>query len=172
MQYWFLWLLAGLLSLAGGFFGLINPLAATLTAELLAGWMFMVVGILTLLSAFGDQGRGGRIASILLGLATLLLGIELVANPLAGVLSLTYMAAVFMLVMGILRIVMAFSSEANGLRTVLVLSGLLSLALGIMIFADWPQSAAVVLGVFLSIELISNGISLIFLSMVRKPEAD
>ncbi len=170
MQYWFLWLLAGLLSLAGGVFGLANPLAATLTAELLAGWMFTAVGIVTLLSAFGDQGWGGRIVSILLGLAILFLGIGLVANPLAGVLSLTYLAATLMLLLGVLRLALAFSSEAKGLRTVLVLSGLLSLALGVMIFANWPQSAAVVLGLFLSIELISNGISLIFLSLARKTE--
>lgn len=37
MKHWLLWLVAGVISLLGGLFALANPLAATLTAELLAG---------------------------------------------------------------------------------------------------------------------------------------
>lgn len=168
MKHWLLWLVAGVISLLGGLFALANPLAATLTAELLAGYMFILVGVLTLISAFGDQGWGGRILTILLGLLILFLGINLVAHPLAGMVSLTALAGVTMLVMGLFRILIAFSEPAKGLRGVLIVSGLLSLLLGGMIFANWPQSAAVVLGLFLAVELISNGVSLIVLSMVRK----
>lgn len=168
MKYWFLWLLAGIVSLIGGLFALANPLAATVTAELMAGYMFILVGVLTLVSAFGDQGWGGRIVSILLGLALLFLGITLLGNPLAGVLSLTFMVGAMMLVMGVFRILLAFSARAQNLRWVMILSGALSLILGLMIFSNWPQSAVVVLGVFLAIELISNGISLIVLSLARK----
>lgn len=40
-----------------------------------------------------------------------------------------------------------------------------------MIFTNFPQSAVVVLGMFLAIELIPNGISLIALSLARKNAA-
>lgn len=168
MKNWFLWLLAGVISLIGGFIALANPLAATLAVEQLAGWMFLVVGLLTILSAFGSQGWGGRILSILLGIAILVFGVSLLGHPLKGVISLTYMAGIMMLLLGVLRILLAFSAQATGLRGVLILSGLVSLVLGGMIFANWPQAAAVVLGLFLAIELISNGISLIVLSFSRK----
>ena len=168
MQYWFLWLIAGLISLAGGIFALANPLAATLTAELLAGYMFIIVGILTVFSAFSDQGWGGRILAILLGLALLFLGISLVANPLAGMVSLTFVTGFMLLVVGLFRILLAFSSHVASLRGVLIVSGALSVLLGVMIFANWPQSAVVVLGLFLAVELISNGVSLIVLSLTRK----
>lgn len=168
MKHWLLWLVAGIISLIGGLVALANPLAATLTAELLAGYMFILVGVFTLVSAFGDQGWGGRILTILLGLLILFLGVNLVAHPLAGMISLTILTGVTMLVMGLFRLLIAFSEQAKGLRGVLVVSGLLSLVLGGMIFANWPQSAAVVLGLFLAIELISNGVSLIVLSLVRK----
>ena len=88
MKGWFLWLIAGALSLVGGVFALANPLAATLKAELLAGWTFVLVGILTLFTAFGDQGWGARLWTILLGALILLLGFNLVANPLSGMVSL------------------------------------------------------------------------------------
>lgn len=170
MKYWFLWMLAGIISLVGGFFALANPLAATITAELLAGWMFIIVGILTAFSAFGDQGWGARIVAILLGILLVVLGINLVSNPLAGSVSLTFAVAILLLVAGVFRLLMAFSSKAEGLRWVLVLSGAISLLLGIMILSNFPWSATVVLGIFLAVELISNGISLIVLSLTRKAE--
>ncbi|MDO5604565.1 MAG: DUF308 domain-containing protein [Paracoccus sp. (in: a-proteobacteria)] len=168
MKYWFLWMLAGIISLIGGFFALANPLAATLTAELLAGWMFIFVGIVTIISAFGDMGWGGRILSILLGVAILFFGINLVGEPLQGIVSLTFLAGAMLLIMGVFRILLAFGAQNGNLRGVMILSGALSLILGLMIFANWPQSAVVVLGLFLAIELISNGVSLIILSLTRK----
>lgn len=168
MRNWFLWLIAGVISLIGGFMALANPLAATMTSVLLAGWMFIAVGVMTVISAFGDQGWGGRILSILLGALILFFGISLVGHPLRGMISLTYLAGVIMLTMGLVRILLAFSARAKNLRGVLILSGAISLILGIMIFSNWPQSAAVVLGLFLAVELISNGVSLIVLSLSRK----
>lgn len=168
MRNWFLWLLAGVISLIGGVVALANPLAATMASVLLAGWMFIVVGIMTIISGFGDQGWGGRILSILLGALILFFGVSLVGHPLKGIISLTYLAGVIMLTMGVVRILLAFSARAKNLRSVLILSGVISLILGIMIFANWPQSAAVVLGIFLAVELISNGVSLIVLSLSRK----
>ena len=172
MRNWFLWMIAGVISLFGGFFALANPLAATLTAELLAGWMFVAVGVMTMVSAFGDQGWGGRILSILIGLIILILGIDLIANPLAGVISLTFVVAIGLIVMGVLRILLAFRSDFAQLRWVLILSGAISLLLGAMIMSNFPQSAALVLGVYLAVELISNGISLIVLSLARKSEPE
>lgn len=170
MNNWIWWMIAGVLSLIGGFFALANPLAATLTAELFAGWTFMLVGVLILVSAFNDQGWGARIAAIVLGVFVLIFGINLVANPLAGMITLTVMAGVMLLVVGICRIMLAFATDVSQVRWVMILSGALSILLGIMIFSNFPQSAAVVLGVFLAVELISNGVSLIVLSLARKPE--
>ena len=172
MRNWFLWMIAGVISLFGGFFALANPLAATLTAELLAGWMFVAVGVMTMVSAFGDQGWGGRILSILIGLIILILGIDLIANPLAGVVSLTLVVAIGLIVMGVLRILLAFRSDFAQLRWVLILSGAISLLLGAMIMSNFPQSAALVLGVYLAVELISNGVSLIVLSLALKSEPE
>jgi len=170
MKYWFLWMVAGVISLLGGLFALANPLAATLTAVVLAGWMFTFVGILTIVSAFSDQGWGARIMAILLGVLLLLLGINLLGHPLSGVISLTYLVAVFLLIAGVFRLMLALATQISQLRWAMILSGVLSIILGIMIFSNFPQSAVVVLGVFLAIELISNGVSLIVLSLTRKSE--
>ncbi|MBN7777475.1 DUF308 domain-containing protein [Nitratireductor aquimarinus] len=171
MKNWFWWLLAGIISLVGGFIALANPLAATLTAELLAGWVFIVVGILTILSVFNDQGWGGRLLSILLGLALLFVGVSLIANPLGGMVSLTFVVAAMLLAMGVMRIFLGIGASDSRLRWIMILAGIVSLVLGGMILANFPQSALVVLGIFLAVELISNGVSLIVLALSRKSPA-
>lgn len=171
MKYWFLWLIVGVLSVIAGIMAFANPFAATMTAELLAGYMFAAIGILTVLSAFQDQGWGARIWALLLGVVLTVFGFNLIAQPLEGVLRLTVIVASLMMIIGIFRIAISFTSVAAGARGFLIMSGLLSIVLSIMIFSNFPWSSAVVLGVFLAIELISNGVSMIFVALDRrKPE--
>ena len=44
-----LWLVVGLISILGGIFAFFNPLSASFAAEQLAGFVFLLVGILSLL---------------------------------------------------------------------------------------------------------------------------
>ncbi|GAA0300726.1 HdeD family acid-resistance protein [Rhodovulum strictum] len=168
MTSWFLWLIVGILSVIAGFVAFANPFAATLTATLMAGFMFTAIGLLTLFSAFRDQGWPARIWAFILGVLLTLFGINLIANPLEGVLGLTFAVAILLMVIGVLRIIIAFTSVAEGTRSILVVSGLLSIVLSAMIFANYPWSSAVVLGVFLAVELISNGVSMIYLALDRR----
>ncbi|MCU4652984.1 DUF308 domain-containing protein [Roseibacterium sp. SDUM158016] len=168
MKYWFLWLIVGVLSIIAGITAFANPFAATLTAELLAGYMFTAIGILTLVSAFQDQGWGARIWAVMLGLVLTVFGFNLIAHPLEGVLRLTVIVATLMMVMGIFRLAIAFTSVAAGARGFLIIAGLISIALSVMIFSNFPWSSAVVLGIFLAIELISNGISMVFVALDRR----
>ena len=156
--------LAGGLSLLGGILALANPFAASLTATVLAGWSFIAVGTLMLIAA--NHPLGFHLAVFLLGLLVLALGVHLVFDPLRGVVSLTAAVGSLLLVAGILRISAALRLYGY-FRVTLLVSGLLSFVLAVLIFADFPQSANVILGLFLAIELLSNGISLIALGMAR-----
>ena len=156
--------LAGGLSLLGGILALANPFAASLPATVLAGWSFIAVGTLMLIAA--NHPLGFHLAVFLLGLLVLALGVHLVFDPLRGVVSLTAAVGSLLLVAGILRISAALRLYGY-FRGTLLVSGLLSFVLAVLIFADFPQSANVILGLFLAIELLSNGISLIALGMAR-----
>lgn len=162
-----MWIIVGVISFLAGILALANPLAATLTAEMLAGWGFLIVGILQVVFAFRDIGWGARVWAILIGAAFVLTGIALLGNPFAGIISLTMLVAILFLVGGVSKIIISFSLPRGAGFWLMLLSGALSLVLALMIFSNFPQSAAVILGVLLAVELISNGVAMITLGSLR-----
>lgn len=168
MQNWFLWLLVGIASLIGGVVALAHPFVATLAAEQLAGWLFIAVGILTLFSAFQDKGWGARIWAMVLGVVLTVFGFNLVVNPFEGAVRLTFIVATMLTIVGVFRLIIAVTPIAAGSRLILGLSGLVSIVLSVMIFTNFPWSSLGVLGIYLAVELISNGVSLIFVALDRR----
>lgn len=168
MNNWFFWLIIGLISIVGGFLALFNPLAASIAVEQLAGWFFLIVGILQIISAFRQAGWGAAIWAGLIGLLGAFVGISLLQNPLSGVISLTMLVGILFAVVGIAKIIMAMRIRATRFFGLILISGIISLVLAIMIFANFPVSAVTVLGILLAVELISNGVSLVALSMTTR----
>ncbi|MFZ2842840.1 HdeD family acid-resistance protein [Psychrobacter sp.] len=162
-----LWLVVGIISILGGIFAFFNPLSATFAAEQLAGFTFLLVGILQFIALFRAHSTTGKVLAAIGGVLGVLLGIELLQNPLQGILTLTMVVAILFMATGIVRVVVAFGLRKTVAFIPLLISGLISIALAVMIFSGYPQSATYMLGVLLAVELISNGISLIMYSRVQ-----
>lgn len=158
-----LWIIIGVLSILAGVFALANPLAASVAATLIAGWGFLIVGVLQIIAVFQADGWGARIWAGLLAIAFIIVGIQLLGEPLAGMISLTVAVGILFMITGVARIIMSFSLPRGGGFWLVMLSGVLGVLLAIMIFANFPASAATILGVLLAIELISNGVAMIVL---------
>jgi uncharacterized membrane protein HdeD (DUF308 family) len=161
-----IWLaVLGVISLVGGILALLNPFAATLAAVLLAGWTFLLFGILQVIQSFSITGWPGFLWSLLLGVVTVAVGGSLLLNPAGGALSLTVLVAVLFLVLGAVKVMYAFSLRPISGWGFAALSGVISILLGLMILADFPWSATAVLGILLAIELLSNGIFLLMVAL-------
>lgn len=162
---WIWMVLFGVISLIGGILALANPLAATLAATVLAGWVFTLLGVLQVIQAFRVPGWPGFIWALLFGILVLAVGLSLIFNPLAGMVSLTLLVAVLFIVIGAVKAMYSFSLRPiSGWGWVLA-SGLVSVVLGVMILANFPWSAVTVLGILLAIELISNGVLFLLLGL-------
>lgn len=162
-----LWLVVGIISILGGIFALFNPLSATFVAEQLAGWLFLFIGVLQLFMLFRAPTNTGKVFAAVGGVIGLLLGFELLQEPLQGILTLTMVVAILFMVTGIVRTVVAFGLRGTAAFVPVLISGLISIALALMIFSGYPQSATYILGVLLAVELISNGFSLIMYSRIQ-----
>ena len=122
-------------------------------------------------AAFQRKGWGQRIWALVLALAFVWLGVTLLYNPLAGILSLTLVAALMFLANGIAQVFFAFSVRSAASFWPILVSGALSVVLALMVFSNFPQSARVLLGVLLGVELLSSGAALIAFALhIRKNE--
>ena len=172
MAHWIWWLIVGIIAVIGGLFALFNPFVATITAEQIAAWFFILSGLLQIVTVFQREGWGSRIWGLVLAAAFLWLGITLLFNPLAGILSLTLVAAIMFLVSGVAKIFFAFATRGSGVFWAVLLSGVISIALAIMVFTNFPQSALVLLGVLLAVELLSTGAALIAFALFVRANKD
>jgi membrane protein HdeD len=153
----------GVLSLIAGILALLNPFPASLAAVRLASWAFLIFGALQIIDAFSATGWGGKLWSLVLGVVAFLVGIDLLTEPLAGLIKLTMVLGALFLVSGAFKLIVGWRVHRSDVKAAVILSGLASLLIGIIILSNFPASAATSLGIILGIELISNGVSAIAL---------
>ncbi|MCI5075925.1 DUF308 domain-containing protein [Oricola sp.] len=153
------------LSILGGLLALLNPFVATMATVVLLGWMFAVLGVVQIVHAFADRAWGGFFWALLFGAVTLLLGLSLIFDPLAGMVSLTFLLGVLLVLAGIAKMVLGMAVRPIPGWGGIVFSGAISVLLAVMIFANFPWSAAAVLGILLAVELLSNGVLFLFVAL-------
>ena len=90
-----------------------------------------------------------------------------VANPKATAVTLTLLIAVFLIFEGVFRIVTAISVRYPNWSW-MILQGAVSLLMGVMIWWQWPLSGVWVIGLFVGIQMILNGWSLVMLGLTAK----
>lgn len=153
------WVMAlGVLLILGGIFALANPFAASLAVEITAAVFFVAGGVMQLWMAFtGKDHAGSRVASGMLGGLLVVFGLLLLASPIAGLISLTLLVASFFLAMGVVRTWIGLRRTRAEGRAWTVASGLVSIALAVLIFFALPEGAAGLLGIFLGVDLVMGG---------------
>lgn len=167
------WLLAAGVSLVVlGALGLLMSGALSIASAIWFGAMVLVAGIVLVADAVRHGGWRSRILHGLIGLLYIAVGIITFSNPLAATASLTLFVGAALFATGILRIVIAFQTRPNASWSMILVSGLLSLALGVMILVRWPASSLWVLGTFLAIELIFQGVATIMLARAIRSTFD
>ena len=96
-------------------------------------------------------------------------GIFAIINPLLASLVLTLMLCAGLIAAGVVRAAHAFQLPAGSQRTLLMLSGLASLILGLAIVVQWPVNSLFVLGILLAMDLIFHGVGwMVFGFWLRK----
>jgi uncharacterized membrane protein HdeD (DUF308 family) len=165
-KHWTLLLALGILMVILGTIGFFQPIAYTLATTILYGALLLVAGGAGIVTAFRLDDWKGKAAAILLSLLYLIAGAFLLLHPVLGALSLTLVVGAFLFASGLIKIWMGFSHREQSGWGWLVASGLLSLLLGILIYAQFPGSGLWVLGLFLAIELIFDGWGLVVLAVV------
>lgn len=163
------WLLAlGILWAVLGVLAIVMPFAATLALELVLGAIFAAGGLVQIIHAVRCWGARGAIAQVLGGLLALVLGGLLLLFPLEGIATLTLFLSAFFIVQGGFKLVAALQHRYVPRWGWILVSGILSIAVGVLIWLGWPASAIWALGLLVGIELIFSGCSMIMLALAAR----
>jgi uncharacterized membrane protein HdeD (DUF308 family) len=139
-------------------------LTATLATVLALGSLLLVGGGFQLGSAVWARDWKGFFLFLLTGILYVVAGVLMVEHPVASAEGLTLMLAAAFLAGGLLRIIAALTHHFPG-RGWLALNGAVTLALGVLIWRQWPVSGLWVIGLFAGIDLIVSGVACVLLAM-------
>jgi len=145
-----------------------EPMAATYAIDVFLGFVLIIGGIISVVGSFFTGNWKSLILVLLSGILYLVVGVMLLKNPMAGVLTLTILLAAFLLVEGIFKIIHAFQIKPAQNWIWLLVSGIASVILAVMIWGEFPASSAFVIGLLVGIYFIINGISLVMISFALK----
>src|SRR5262249_23770876 len=139
----------------------------TIFSVIMLGWLLIIGGIFSIVHAFRERQWGGFFIDLLTGLFYCVAGFMMVANPGEAAVTLTLVISMFLIVGGIFRIVEALVGNLPH-KAWVFLNGVVTLILGILIWRQWPVSGLWVIGLFVGIEMLLYGWSLVMLAMTAK----
>jgi uncharacterized membrane protein HdeD (DUF308 family) len=166
-EHWVLFLVEGIVLVVLGLIAIVVPPIATLAVEILVGWLFLISGILGLITTFWMRGAPGFWWSLLSAVLGIGAGIVLLAWPLSGVLSLTLILIVFFTIEGVASIMYALEHkrELSGRWGWMLASGVVDLILAAIILIGLPGTAAWAIGLLVGINMIFGGSALIAMAL-------
>lgn len=163
-----LFIVVGVLMVVGGILALANPFAASIAVTTLVGAFLLLGGVGQLWAAYSTPEDDHRLWHGILGLLSLILGVMLMANPLAGTLSLTLIVGLLFLLNGAGRMIVALRLRDTRYYMLLLLSGALSLVIGFLVLANIVTAATWLLGFLLGIQLMTEGAVLLALGLLAR----
>src|SRR5690349_22995777 len=158
-------ILLGVLAIIVGIIAIVWPTVTVLALILLfAVYAFIDAG-LEAVRAFSSRTAGPVFGHLLLGLISLAAGVVAVVWPEPTALVLVLVIGIWAVVAGLLEVVNGFGSGENaGARAMFILTGLVSVAFGVLLFAR-PGVGAVTLALLFGLFSLIYGISRITLGV-------
>jgi uncharacterized membrane protein HdeD (DUF308 family) len=166
------WIVAlGIVYVLAGLIALYSVVTATVASVFVVGIMMLIAGVSEVINAFQVKTWSKFLLWVLLGVLYIVAGFVTFENPLLAAAILTLMLGAALVVSGIMRIFLAFSMREGAPWIWVVVSGMITLLLGLVILAHWPVSSLYILGLFLGIDLVFAGAGWISVGLGLKSRA-
>ena len=168
--HWGLFLAEGIILVILGVAAIALPLIATLAFTIIIGWVFLVAGVVGLVTTFWARGAPGFWWSLISAIIAIAAGVVLLLWPISGSISLTLVLIAFFIIEGIASIMYAIEhrNQATGQWLWMLVSGIIDLILAGIIFAGLPGTAFWALGLLVGINMVFGGAALIAMAMAAR----
>ncbi|MEQ1546662.1 DUF308 domain-containing protein [Methyloglobulus sp.] len=166
--HWRLFLFEGLFFILLGFCAFIVPQFFSVFIVIFLGWIIIIGGVTQLSRVFLLPKTSGFGSWLGLGILQLVVGFLLIADPIAGVLTLTMMMALFFVVEGTIKIYMALQMRPLPQWEYVLFSGITAVVLALVMVAFWSDIPHWLLGVFLGVNMIMLGVAMVKMGLMHK----
>ncbi len=153
------------LMIAAGVLAIASPAIAGVTVAAFFGWLLIASGVLHLAFAWQAGRAGSVIWEVLLGMLYGGIGFHLLARPVAGLESLTLALALYLVMESVLEFILSFVLRPVPGSGWLLLDGVVTLALGVIIWSAWPLSSVWAVGTLVGVSMFFSGITRLMLSI-------
>jgi len=149
-----------------------SPFLAAVAVNAAIAWLIVLAGVVHVVLAFHAHRAGSLILRLLIGLLYVGVGIYMIARPVLAVASLTLVLASLFLVEGVFDIALFFRLRSVQGSSWFLMDGIITLALGLMIYVQWPSSSAWAIGTLVGVSMIVSGVSRVMVSLAVRKVAD
>jgi uncharacterized membrane protein HdeD (DUF308 family) len=156
--------LMGILLIIFGVLAIGTPAVAGKAVVMVIGAVLLLAGVVQIVSGLRSEGWSNMLLPLILGVITSLCGLGLLGEPWIGMKFIALLLAIFFVMEGVWKIIASFSYRpASGWLAILV-SGILTLVLGVLIWRQWPVSGLWAVGILVGVDLLMTGISMVALA--------
>jgi uncharacterized membrane protein HdeD (DUF308 family) len=160
-----LWyLIQGVLLIVAGIFAIIYPVISSVAVIVTLGWLLIISGILQAFSLIGARHVPHFWLQLISLILAVVIGLLFVRNTEQGLATITLLLIVFFMIEGFSKVVFALTIRPFPNWAWVLASGLVGIALSLILWASLPVTAVWLVGVLLGIQLISVGTALAYLA--------
>ena len=162
----------GIALILAGVLAMGSPLVAGASVMMVIGVLMLVAGVATGMLAFSVGAFGRGIWLLLLALLMVWAGWLIATRPLGALASVTLFLACYFFLSGVVEIFAALGAAGAPGRGWMIVSGLVSVLLGVSLWRHFPASAAVAVGVLFGLRMLFSGLWLFSAGMAAGRAGD
>jgi len=152
---WFVAL--GIVLIALGVAAWLDVVSVTMATTVVIGALLLAGGVFQIIHAFMTREWRGFVFGLISGLLYAAGGLLIMREPVHGAVVLTLVLAALIVAGGIIRVVLALRHRALPAWGLILVSGLASVIVGYLLYANLPWTGLGILGTLIAIELLLQG---------------
>ena len=161
---WIWLVILGIAMVVFGTLAIAAPFIASIATAFTLGVLLLMGGGTQLVGAFWTRDWSGFFLVLLMGVLYIVVGMLFLNRPIEALEALTLLLACGLMIGGLFRAIGSISYQFPQWGWVFV-GGLIELALGVMIWMQWPVASFWIIGLFVGIDMIFSGWTWIMLGL-------
>ncbi|MCX7089543.1 MAG: DUF308 domain-containing protein [Methylococcales bacterium] len=167
-KHWRLFLAEGILFMLLGLAAIAIPQLFSVAIILFLGWIFLFGGVAQIARAIKFSAMPGFGLWLFIGVIQAILGYWFIAQPISGIFTVTLLMTLFFAFEGMAKISLALMMRPLANWGFILFSGCTALIFSLVIWMGWPGTAEWLLGLFLGINMLLLGWSMVNISLHHK----